>query len=144
METSLSIPLSLLCLFGGLVSCFLFASGISKEGRLRILLFLAGSGILIPSVLFFLALNLWITDPRFRTYRSFYYDIEEGMTREEVLRVLVKHYPRDGAREHPIIRTDDDEKMGFFMNPEESAPIAEGIFLDLKEGIVVKKTYSND
>ena len=144
METSYSIYLSLACLFGVYVSFSLFLKGIRQEGGSRLFFILCGSGVLIPSTFFFLALNLWIIDARFRTYRSFYYDIEVGMTKEEVLNVLIKNYPRDGARERPIIMSNEEDKMGFFMNSEENTPIAEGIFLELKDGVVVKKRYSND
>ena len=145
METSLSPPLSYLCLFGVLVAFFFFVFGIRKYGWPRILLILTGSGILISSVFFFLALNSWIIDPRFRTYRSFYCEIEEGMTRQQVIEILIKHYPRDGVRDRPIVRSDDENQLGFFMNPEDyREPNCEGIFLKMKDGIVVKKTYSND
>ena len=145
METSLSPPLSYLCLFGVLVAFFLFVFGIRKYGWPRVLFILTGSGVLISSVLFFLALNSWIIDPRIRTYRSFYYGIEEGMTRQQVIEVLIKHYPRDGARDRPTVRSDDGDQLGFFMNPEGyREPNCEGIFLEMKDGVVVKKTYSND
>ena len=145
METSLSAPLSCLCLFGVLVALFLFVFGIRKYGWPRILLILTGSGVLISSVFFFLALNSWIIDPRFRTYRSFYCEIEEGMTRQQVIEILIKHYPRDGARDRPTVRSDDEDQLGFFMNPEDyREPNCEGIFLEMKDGVVVKKTYSND
>ena len=145
METSLSAPLSCLCLFGVLVALFLFVFGIRKYGWARILLILTGSGVLISSVFIFLALNSWIIDPRFRTYRSFYYEIEEGMTRQQVIEILIKHYPRDGARDRPTVRSDDEDQLGFFMNPEDyREPNCEGIFLEMKDGVVVKKTYSND
>ncbi|MDB4759413.1 hypothetical protein OAF99_03630 [Akkermansiaceae bacterium] len=145
METSLSAPLSCLCLFGVPVAFFLFVFGIRKYGWPRILLILTGSGVLISSVFFFLALNSWIIDPRFRTYRSFYYEIEEGMTRQQVVEILIKYYPRDGARDRPTVRSDDEDQLGFFMNPEDyREPNCEGIFLEMKDGVVVKKTYSND
>lgn len=145
METSLSAPLSCLCLFGVLVALFLFVFGIRKYGWARILLILTGSGVLISSVFIFLALNSWIIDPRFRTYRSFYYEIEEGMTRQQVIEILIKHYPRDGARDRLTVRSDDEDQLGFFMNPEDyREPNCEGIFLEMKDGVVVKKTYSND
>ena len=145
METSLSPPLSYLCLFGVLVAFFLFVFGIRKSGWPRILLILTGSGVLISSVFFFLALNSWIIDPRFRTYRSFYYEIEEGMTRQQVIEILIKLYPRDGVRDRPTVRSDDEDQLGFFMNPEDyREPNCEGIFLEMKDGVVVKKTYLND
>lgn len=145
METSLSPSLSYLCLFGLLVAFFLFVFGVRKNGWHRILLILTGSGVLISSVFFFLALNSWIIDPRFRTYRSFYYEIEEGMTRQQVVEILIKHYPRDGVRDRPIVRSDDKDQLGFLMNPEDyREPNCEGIFLEMKDGVVVKKTYSND
>ncbi|MBL6922586.1 MAG: hypothetical protein ISR39_10485 [Akkermansiaceae bacterium] len=145
METSLSPQLSYLCLFGVLVAFFLFVFGIRKYEWPRILLILTGSGVLISSVFFFLALNSWIIDPRFQTYRSFYYEIEEGMTRQQVIETLIKHYPRDGDRDRPTIRSDNEDQLGFFMNPEDyREPNCEGIFLKMKNGVVVQKTYSND
>ncbi len=152
METSLSPPLSYLCLFGVLVAFFLFVFGIRKSGWPRILLILTGSGVLISSVFFFLALNSWIIDPRFRTYRSFYYEIEEGMTRQQVFEILHKHYsPSDLSR--PTTGRNDEDQLRFFMDPEDhraaellvkAEPKSEGIFLEMKDGVVVKKTYSND
>ena len=145
METSLSPPLSYICLFGVLVAFFLFVFGVRKHGWSRILLILTGTGVLIPSVFFFLALNQWIIDPRFRTYRSFFYEIEEGMTRQQIVEILIKHYPHDGERDRPIIISDEDNQMDFYMNPEDyREPNSEGIFLEMKDGVVMKKTYSND
>jgi hypothetical protein len=101
--------------------------------------------IVLPSLFFTLALNAWITDDRFRTYRNFYYDIEKEMSRAEVLEVMKANYPEGGLRKGPIVSQDEEESLSFFMNPEDSRePNCEGIFLSLWDGRVISKGYSPD
>ena len=100
---------------------------------------------IIPAVFVFLLLHPELIDGRFRTYKTFYRDIHEGMTRDEVNSLLDRHYPKAGARLRPKVMEDTPERLGFFMNPETSRePNCEGIFLSIHEGHVATKSYSED
>ena len=67
------------------------------------------------------------------------------MTRDEVNLLLDRHYPELGARQRPKVMEDTSERLGFFMNPETSRePNCEGIFLSIREGQVIAKSYSED
>lgn len=67
------------------------------------------------------------------------------MTRQEVMGVLELHYPADGQRQRPTVTQDSEQRLGFFMNPEEHRePNHEGIFVDLADGKVTGKQYSAD
>ena len=145
MGTSLSQPLSYLSLFGLLLAGALFYFGCRKRRWTRAGLMSLAGLIFLPSLFFMLALNAWITDARFRTYRNFYYDIEKGMSRAEVLEVMKANYPVGGLRKGPIVSQDEEESLWFFMNPEDSRePNCEGIFLSLWDGRVISKSYSPD
>jgi hypothetical protein len=101
--------------------------------------------LLLPAAYVFVSFNPWLVDARFRTYRAFYRDIREGMTRDEVLAALERRYPGTGARQPPKIMEDSPERLGFFMNPETSRePNCEGIFLQFEHGRVIGKSYSPD
>jgi hypothetical protein len=100
---------------------------------------------LLPAGYLLVALNPWLVDSRFRSYRAFYRDIEIGMTRNEVFEALERNYPADGPRKRPKILNDTAEGLGFFMDPETSRePNCEGIFLRLESGRVSAKSYSAD
>ena len=67
------------------------------------------------------------------------------MSREQVLAILDKRYPEDGPRQLPKIMKDTGDELGFFMNPEASSgPNYEGIFHDLANEKVTRKSYSKD
>jgi hypothetical protein len=126
------------------LTCFIGALSL-KGWAFRGFLAVVGIFCLLPAAYIFLLLNPWLIDSRFRTYRAFYNDIREGMTREEVLMVMKQHYPQGGAHGVPKIMDDAPESLGFFMNPETSRePNCEGIFLTLKSNRVTAKTYSPD
>jgi len=100
---------------------------------------------LIPAAFMVLAMNPWLVDSRYRTYRAFYRDIQLGMTRDEVIALIDRHYPLTGARQRPKVLNDDSSSLGFFMNPEKSRePNCEGVFLTMTNGRVAIKMYSPD
>ena len=146
METSLSPSYSLIAAAGVLIA-FLLLLGtiISLKGGARIGIAGLALVLLVPAAWFFTALNPWLTDARFRAYRSFYQDLKPGMTRNEVLAQVASHYPTSGERKAPKVMEDTPERLGFFMNPEHSRePNCEGIFLTLRDGKVMSKGYSPD
>jgi hypothetical protein len=100
---------------------------------------------LMPAAFVVVALNPWLVDSRFRTYRAFYKDIRVGMTRDQVLSIMEHRYPTNGSRGCPKVLHDWPGGLGFFMNPEKSKePNCEGIFLEFEQGRVTKKVYSAD
>lgn len=132
-------------LFGVLVAIALIVFAFRSRSWKRLVLGVLGVALFLPSLFFVLALNAWLIDPRFRTYRSFYYDIEEGMSRAEVFGLIDHHYPAGGHRRRPEVMDDSGGGLGFFMNPEHSKePNCEGIFISLREGRVTGKSYSPD
>lgn len=117
----------------------------TSNGMVRLLSFTVSLVAMIPAIFLIVALNPWMTDARFRTYRAFYRDIEVGMSKADVQKLLTEHYPTNGARGYPQTVYDDDTQLGYFMNPEHSRePNCEGIFLSLSNSIVVSKSYSAD
>lgn len=117
----------------------------TSHGLIRLLAFVVTLVALIPAAYLVAALNPWLVDARFRTYRAFYRDIEVGMSRADVQKLLAEHYPTNGVRGFPTTVYDDATQLGFFMNPEHSRePNCEGIFLSLSNNIVVSKSYSAD
>lgn len=99
-----------------------------------------------PALFIYIALHRELIDARFRTYKAFYGDIHEGMTRADVFALQERRYPPNGPRQRPKTVSDEPEALGFFMNPEEEGgePNCEGIFLSLQEGRITKKVYSPD
>ena len=145
METSLSPTLTLLFAIVVLIALALLICGVRLEKWRRLALVTIGVLLLVPSAFLVAALNPWLTDPRFNTYRTFYRDIEVGMTRADVLDLIDHHYPASGKRQRPDVMDDTSTHLGFFMNPEHSQePNCEGIFLSLLDGRVVNKSYSPD
>jgi len=113
---------------------------------LRILLIVMGIVVMAaPCIFLLLVEHPELVDGRFRTYKAFYSDIREGMTREEVFTCIAKHYPEQGERCKPTILSDTNTALEFFMDPEDSQqPNCEGIFLKMKSGKVIEKEYSPD
>ena len=117
----------------------------SKATKVRIGLSILALALLMPSFLVVAVFYPWLYDARFRTYRSFYKDIKIGMTRDQVMEVAYIHYPEGGTRGFPKVMREDENNLGFFMNPEESSePNCEGIFLQFRDGKVVRVHYSAD
>ncbi len=132
--------IGLVIAIGLIVAAFRVRSRIAKAGLVFLtLVALAPAGFVVDA--FFSEL----LDARFRTYKSFYQDIQPGMTRAEVFATLGRRYPKSGPRQSPEVMADEPDKLGFFMNAEGSRePNCEGIFLKMENGRVVKKEYSPD
>lgn len=132
-----------LCLVAGIVMV-VFACCASRWTA-RILCASLGAILCLPAAYVYLAFHPELIDARYRTYKAFYGDIREGMTREEVLSLVDRHYPLSGPRQPPKIMQDTPERLGFFMTAETSfEPNCEGIFLTLQGGRVSRKDYSPD
>lgn len=100
---------------------------------------------LAPAADLFLSAYPELADARFRTYRRFYRDLHTGLTRAQVLEVMVRHYPADSPRLRPTIEEDTPQRLSFFMNPETSRePNCEGIFITLQNDRAVAISYSED
>lgn len=128
-----------LALIAAIVACQVSNSGV------RALMIGLAVACLLPGAYAYLAFHPELVDARFRTYKRFYRDIQVGMTREQVLAALEKHYPPDGPRKRPTLVTDSPSSLGFFMNPETSRePNCEGIFLTFEDGRVTRMGYSPD
>ena len=111
----------------------------------RVLLASFGAILCLPAVYVFLGFHPELVDARYRTYKAFYSDIRQGMTREEVLSLVDRLYPSTGPRQRPKIMEDTPERLGFFMSAETSIePNCEGIFLTLQGGRVSRKEYVRD
>jgi hypothetical protein len=111
----------------------------------RVVLAVIAVACALPLVLLLAALKPELVDVRFRTYKNFYADIKEGMTRGEVLAAMEQRYPPGGSRQRPHIARDEPFRLDFFLNTESpSEASCEGIFLDFEGGRVSKKQYSPD
>jgi hypothetical protein len=127
----------------GAIACSVFACFASRWFK-RSILIVAALVLLAPSGLALITAKPELVDARFRTYKRLYRDIQVGITRSEVMELVDRHYPVNGERLRPAVMEDSDSKLGFFMNPEESGPNCEGIFLQMQEDRVVKKEYVAD
>ena len=117
----------------------------ARGGLVTAMLLVLAFLFIAPAGYVFLAFHPEWVDARFRTYKAFYSDIQVGMTREQVLVAMERRYPTDQPRKRPKIMEDELERLGFFMNPENSRePNCEGIFLKLEAGRVASKDYSPD
>ena len=86
-----------------------------------------------------------LIDGRYKTYKQLYGDIDIGMSRSQVMKLVGQYYPSGGKRLRPKVLEDSDYKLSFFMNPEESSdPNCEGIFLEIQDDKVVRKSYARD
>ena len=86
-----------------------------------------------------------LIDGRYKTYKQLYGDIDIGMSRAQVMTLVDQHYPSGGKRLRPNIIEDSDKKLSFFMNPEDSIePNCEGIFLQMQDDRVMRKSYARD
>ncbi len=104
-----------------------------------VIIFFSISGLIIA------ALKPELIDARFRTYKNLYKEINIGMSRADVMSLIVHNYPAEGKRLPPIVLENSETKLDLFMNPEKSKePNCEGIFLKLENDKVIEKTYSRD
>lgn len=139
-------PIIVLAALGVLASAILlFTVFRVRSLGLKVLLVLIAVVTLAPAGLVALiAFPEWV-DVRYRSYKTFYTEIQPGMTRDEVMALQARMYPEGGARQKPRIAMEDDTSLTFFMHPEDSTePNCEGIFLVFKDGKVTSKTYSPD
>lgn len=139
-------PVILAAVIGaGAALAALVVAWLVRSSVVKAMMILMALVFMVPAAYVFVGLNPGLFDSRFRTYQAFYKDIELGMTREQVLTLLERHYPADGSRKRPKILNDTPDALGFFMNPETSTePNCEGIFLTLEGGRVTKRVYSAD
>jgi len=117
----------------------------ARSGLVTAIMVVLALVFMLPAAYVFLAFHPELVDGRFRTYKAFYRNIQVGLTRDQVLGVMERHYPSGGPRQRPRVVPDDTEELGFVMNPESSRePNCEGIMLKLVRGRVVAKEYRPD
>jgi hypothetical protein len=92
----------------------------ARSGLVMALMILLALVFVAPAGYVFLAFHPELVDGRFRTYKAFYRDIQIGMTRDDVIAALNRHYPKSGPRQRPKVMDDTTNSLGFFMNPETS------------------------
>ena len=128
----------------GAVACLVFAY-LASHWLKRGILLVAALFLLGPSGVALIGFKPELVDDRFKTYKQLFGDIEVGMSRADVMTLIDQHYPSEGERLRPNIIEDSDKKLGFFMNPEDSTePNCEGIFLEMQDNKVVRKSYARD
>jgi len=128
----------------GALACLVFACLASNWLR-RVILIVVALFLLAPSGAALICLKPELVDGRYSTYKQLFGDIEVGMSRAQVMKLVDQHYPFGGKRLRPKVLEDSEVKLSFFMNPEDSAgPDCEGIFLQMEDDSVVKKSYVRD
>ena len=124
---------------------FLVFACLASNWLKRGILIVVALFLLAPSGVALICLKPELVDGRYSTYKQLFGNIDVGMSRAEVMRLVDKHYPSEGERLRPNIIDDSDKKLSFFMNPEDSTePNCEGIFLQMEDDSVVKKSYVRD
>ena len=124
---------------------FLVFAYLASHWLKRGILIVAALFLLGPSVVALIGFKPELVDDRFRTYKQLFGDIEVGMSRAEVMTLVDQHYSSEGERLRPNLIEDSDKKLSFFMNPEDSTePNCEGIFLNMRDNKVVRKSYARD
>ena len=128
----------------GAVACLVFAYFASHWLK-RGILIAAALFLLCPSGVALIGFKPELVDDRFKTYKYLFRDVEVGMSRAEVITLVDQHYPSEGERLRPNIIEDSEKNLSFFMNPEDSTePNCEGIFLEMQDNKVVRKSYARD
>ena len=128
----------------GAVACLVFAY-LASHWLKRGILIVAVLFLLGPSGVALICFKPELVDDRFKIYKQLFGDIEVGMSRAEVMTLVDQHYPSEGERLRPNIVEDSNKKLSFFMNPEDSAePNCEGIFLEIQDNKVLRKSYARD
>jgi hypothetical protein len=111
----------------------------------RLLLLGLSISLLIPSAILGVGMNPWLVDARYRSYKIFYWSVQRGMDRSEVLASLDKSYPTGGPRLKPKLLEDTATRLSFTMHPEaKPEPDRETITLKMEAGKVVGKEYLPD
>ena len=135
--------IAIVTLIGALV-CLVFAC-LASNWLKRGILIVVALFLLAPSGAALICLKPELVDGRYSTYKQLYGDIKVGMSRAQVMKLVDQHYPSWGKRLRPKVLEDSEVKLSFFMNPEDSAaPDCEGIFLQMEDDSVVKKSYVRD
>ena len=135
--------IAIVTLIGALV-CLVFAC-LASNWLKRGILIVVALFLLAPSGAALICLKPELVDGRYSTYKHLYGDIEVGMSRSQVMKLVDRYYPSGGKRLRPRVLEDSDLKLRFFMNPEESnEPNCEGIFLEIQDDKVVRKSYARD
>jgi hypothetical protein len=139
-------PVILAAAIGAVVALVaLIIAWVVRSTAIKATMFVLAIVCLLPGAYLLVAMNPWLVDSRYRTYRALYLDIQVGMTTGEVMALVEQHYPKTGARQRPKVMNDEPANLCFFMNPETSRePNCEGIFLAMTNGRVTAKTYSPD
>ena len=128
----------------GAIACLGFAY-LASHWLKRGLLIVTALFLLGPSGVALMVLKPELIDGRYKTYKQLYGDIDIGMSRAQVMTLVDQHYPSGGKRLRPNIIEDSDKKLSFFMNPEDSIePNCEGIFLQMQDDRVMRKSYARD
>ena len=128
----------------GAIACLVFAYLASHRLK-RGILIVAALFLLGPSVVALIGFKPELVDSRYKTYKQLFGDIEVGMSRAEVMTLVDQHDPSEGGRLRPNLIENSDKKLTFFMNPEDSAePNCEGIFLEMQDNKVMRKSYARD
>ena len=128
----------------GAIACLVFAY-LASHWLKRGILIVAALVLLAPSGLVLVIFKPELVDGRFRTYKQLFGDIDIGMSRAKVMTLVDQHYPLGGKRLRPTTVEDSDKKLSFWMNPEDSKePNCEGIFLQMQDDRVMRKSYARD
>ena len=126
------------------IACIALMFRRASRGRRGVLGVSAGL-LASPAILLGLIVAPYYLDPRMLAYKRFYREIEVGMTRKEVLDLATMRYPVGGRRGFPTGMEDGPDQLGFFMNPErDREPNCDGIFLTLRNDVVLSKQYMAD
>jgi hypothetical protein len=95
-------PILLASLIGLAVSIGFFLTERSARSKTwKTLNVVAGMIVLLPAGFVILGYVFFLTDPRIRTYKAFYDEIQIGMNRNEVFQILERCYPRTGRGSGP-------------------------------------------
>lgn len=140
-------PIFVLAVLGVVATLILLVTAFRvRSTGLKVLLVLIAIVTLAPAGLVVTAVFPEWVDARFHSYKSFYAEIQPGMTRDEVMAARARIYPEGGPRQKPRIIVDEAESLTFFMDPENpgDAVDCEGIIIFFKDGKVISKTYSPD
>lgn len=99
----------------------------------------------VPAAWLFMAVYPELRDPRYKTYRAFYGDIQPGMSRAELDGLLDRHYPPRGARTRPSLGPESSGYVYLFMDPEGSKKRdIMGVLVKMQDGKVLDKEYVAD
>lgn len=111
----------------------------------RLLMLALAIALLVPSTILGIGMNPWLVDARYRSYRQFYWSIQRGMSRQEVMDGMERRYPLTGPRKRPNLLEDSATSLSFAMHPETAGePNRETIALKMQAGEVTGKNYLPD